>query len=297
MLRRPRNTVMLIAAVALLTAAPALADDDDRRERDRDRDDRRPRASQRHDRDRHHRDHARDRHHHNRRHNDTSFHLRIDSDRGLSIHARRDSDRKPPRYTHHRYHRNHRDYHRPHHTYRRYHHRPHHSYHYYRPAPKPVVTYHKPVHAYHANGWELLSKNHALSARKAFERELYRHPHNGRAKVGLALANAILCNDGKAAYLMREVLIYDSAALQRAHLSSSLRHKLAKESHRLERKAYSRAGSTDDLVLAASIQFMLGRERAALGLVHRAIESGDNQKSTYALKLLAKRHAGYAYAH
>ncbi len=305
MTRTHTATMILAAAVALPAAQPANADDDRGRRRDRD-DDRRPRVTARHDRDHHNRRESdrpprpRDRHHrdraHHSRHHDTRFRLHIDSDRGISISAGRAGHHhrsyyNPYRYRTHRY-----DHYRP----RHYSHYPlrHRSYpHTYRCAPRPVVVHRPPVHAHRVDAWGLLTDGRAAAARNAFANRVNHHPHRGEPKVGLALAHALLCEDARAAQIMRRALIHDSAALQRIPLNPRLRHRLANESHRLERKAYTRAGSTDDLILAASMQHILGHHHNAATLVHRAIDAGDRQHSTIALKLLVKRHSSTVTIH
>lgn len=134
------------------------------------------------------------------------------------------------------------------------------------------------------DGWALIAADEAGAARNAFAIEAESHPDEGLPKAGYAISSAALGDDARAHRAMRRALRFEPKALHDVPVDDPLRDRLGALIERYEQRIRDGHGSPDDQFMVAALAYVRGDYELAEARVDGAVESGDSDPTTLALK-------------
>lgn len=163
----------------------------------------------------------------------------------------------------------------------------------FQPAPPPVVIVQPPavVLASPDQAWSLLANGFDQQAMQDFAALQAAQPGDPSFEVGYALAQAMLGIDESAIVAMRRALGTRPEALLLVPADPALRDRLGSLAARLKDKSHTLQGTVpgrEVLFLLASVDTILYDNGNAYFAINTAIEQGDREPSSFALKAMVQ---------
>ena len=140
----------------------------------------------------------------------------------------------------------------------------------------------------YADGWAYLCEDdlRAREAIDAFATEAQRHPGRGLPRIGYAISQALAGNEDKAVWAMRRALACEPESLKEVDADPALRRRINELAAKYDRRVREGFSRSDDLFMLAALRTIQGEYAAAYKVIRAAIERGDTEPTTRALRKL-----------
>lgn len=133
-------------------------------------------------------------------------------------------------------------------------------------------------------GWDDLARGKEARALKYFTNRASHNPRDGGAKIGYALASALLGDDHRAVWAMRRAFRIDPYSVKSIPAHEALHDRLERLAHHYKRLANRRRNPADAEFMLAAVSFLTRDYATAQRAIHNAIKHGDRSSSAAALK-------------
>jgi hypothetical protein len=135
-----------------------------------------------------------------------------------------------------------------------------------------------------SRAWSLLERGDARAARRDFAVLALRTPEDTTPRVGFALASAMLGENETAIWSMRRAFEIDAAAVADLAVDGALARRLQSLIARYEAIAREPGSGTEAIFMAAALHLLSGADERAASAITEAIEKGDREPATLALR-------------